>query len=71
MKTAAYINKLINLEQKRQDISINLIASENYITKEILLLQASILSNKYAEGYPNKRYYAGCKYIDKIENSQS
>lgn len=68
MNTNIYIKKIINQEKKRQENSINLIASENYIDKKILSLQSSIFSNKYAEGYPNKRYYAGCKYIDKIEN---
>ncbi|MCW5197693.1 serine hydroxymethyltransferase [Buchnera aphidicola] len=63
--------KLWNLlykETQRQNKNITLIASENYATKEVMLAQGSILTNKYAEGYPNHRYYGGCKYIDKIEN---
>ncbi len=54
-------------ERKRQQNNIELIASENYVSKDILKLQGSILTNKYAEGYPNKRYYGGCQFIDEIE----
>ncbi len=61
------IFKLITLEQNRQHNTINLIASENYVSKYILKAQGSCLTNKYAEGYCNKRYYGGCKYINKIE----
>ncbi len=61
------IFKLIKLEKKKQENTINLIASENYVSKKILKAQGSILTNKYAEGYYKKRYYEGCKYIDKIE----
>ena len=59
--------KALKLEKKRQERNIELIASENYVSKSILKLQGSILTNKYAEGYPNKRYYGGCKYIDIFE----
>ncbi|HFL8819541.1 MAG TPA: serine hydroxymethyltransferase [Candidatus Azoamicus sp. OHIO2] len=62
------IKRLILLEQHRQENSINLIASENYMSLDYSKLETSILSTKYAEGYPSKRYYAGCKYIDLIEN---
>ncbi len=55
-------------ERKRQEENIELIASENYVSKSILELQGSILTNKYAEGYPGKRYYGGCEYIDIFEN---
>ena len=55
-------------ETKRQEANIELIASENYVSKDILKLQGSILTNKYAEGYPGKRYYGGCQYIDIFEN---
>ncbi|ARC54854.1 serine hydroxymethyltransferase [Candidatus Riesia sp. GBBU] len=58
---------LINCEIKRQEKQICLIASENYVSNMILFAQGSILTNKYAEGYPKNRYYEGCKYIDKIE----
>lgn len=68
MNSYSYINHIISLEKKRQNKVINLIASENLIHQNILNLQACIFSNKYAEGYPGKRYYGGCKYVDKIEN---
>ena len=55
-------------ETRRQEDNIELIASENYVSKDILKLQGSILTNKYAEGYPEKRYYGGCEYIDIFEN---
>ena len=55
-------------ERKRQENNIELIASENYVSKSVLELQGSILTNKYAEGYPNKRYYGGCEYIDVFES---
>lgn len=62
------IISLIEKESMRQKNQINLIASENFVSKDILQAQTSILTNKYAEGYPHKRYYSGCKYIDEIEN---
>ncbi len=62
------LKKALNLEKKRQRNNIELIASENYVSKDILKLQGSILTNKYAEGYPSKRYYGGCEYIDIFEN---
>jgi glycine hydroxymethyltransferase len=55
-------------EEKRQNENIELIASENYTSKSVRELQGSILTNKYAEGYPGKRYYGGCEYIDIFEN---
>ena len=55
-------------ERIRQEENIELIASENYVSKSILELQGSILTNKYAEGYPNNRYYGGCEYIDIFES---
>ena len=60
------IRDLINLETIRQNDGIELIASENYASKEVREMMASILTNKYAEGYPGKRYYGGCEYIDKV-----
>ena len=57
-----------NLNKKLKEENIELIASENYVSKDILKLQGSILTNKYAEGYPGKKYYGGCTYIDEIEN---
>lgn len=55
-------------EKKRQSDNIELIASENFVSEDILKLQGSILTNKYAEGYPTKRYYGGCEYIDVFES---
>ncbi|HCS93421.1 MAG TPA: serine hydroxymethyltransferase [Bavariicoccus seileri] len=55
-------------EEERQIENIELIASENYVSKAVMAAQGSILTNKYAEGYPGKRYYGGCEYIDVIEN---
>lgn len=61
------LKKALKLEAKRQEENIELIASENYVSPDILKLQGSILTNKYAEGYPGKRYYGGCEYIDIFE----
>lgn len=58
----------LNKEKRRQENNIELIASENYVSKSVLELQGSILTNKYAEGYPNKRYYGGCEYVDIFES---
>ena len=58
----------IEQERTRQATTINLIASENYVSSAVLRASGSILTNKYAEGYPGKRYYAGCSLIDMIEN---
>ncbi|SEK44814.1 glycine hydroxymethyltransferase [Carnobacterium iners] len=58
----------IDQEKERQEQNIELIASENFVSKAVLAAQGSILTNKYAEGYPGKRYYGGCEYIDIIEN---
>lgn len=62
------LKEALEKEKKRQQNNIELIASENYVSKDILKLQGSILTNKYAEGYPSKRYYGGCEYIDVFEN---
>jgi glycine hydroxymethyltransferase len=61
------IKKLIEAEKKRQKKVINLIASENYVSKDVLEALGSELTNKYAEGYPGKRYYGGNEIVDKIE----
>ena len=55
-------------ELKREQNNIELIASENFVSKDILELQGSVLTNKYAEGYPGKRYYGGCEFVDEIES---
>ena len=57
----------IDREKQRQQDTIELIASENIVSKEVREAQGSILTNKYAEGYPGKRYYGGCQYIDQVE----
>ena len=57
----------IGLELARQQNQIELIASENIVSRAVLEAQGSILTNKYAEGYPGKRYYGGCEYVDEIE----
>ncbi|GAB5415362.1 MAG: serine hydroxymethyltransferase [Congregibacter sp.] len=54
-------------EERRQEEHIELIASENYASPRVLQAQGSVLTNKYAEGYPGKRYYGGCEYVDKAE----
>ncbi len=61
------IADLIEQEEKRQATGINLIASENYTHKAILEATGSVFTNKYAEGYPGKRYYGGCKFVDEAE----
>ncbi|QKX40188.1 serine hydroxymethyltransferase [Metamycoplasma hominis] len=61
------IEELINLENQRLEDHVELIASENYVSEDVMKANGSCLTNKYAEGYPNKRYYGGCEYVDKIE----
>ncbi|WP_035051935.1 serine hydroxymethyltransferase [Carnobacterium pleistocenium] len=58
----------IEKENNRQEQNIELIASENFVSEAVLAAQGSILTNKYAEGYPGKRYYGGCEFVDVIEN---
>jgi len=62
------IFSLIDKELLRQQNNIELIASENFVSKAVLKAQGSILTNKYAEGYPKKRYYGGCEVVDEIES---
>lgn len=59
--------KFIQKEQHRQEMGLELIASENYCSKAVMEAQGSCLTNKYAEGYPGKRYYNGCEFVDEIE----
>ncbi len=61
------IQEAIKKETERQLYNIELIASENYVSKDVLEAAGSILTNKYAEGYPNKRYYGGCIHVDEVE----
>lgn len=63
------IKNAINKELIRQNNNIELIASENYVSTDVLLAQGSILTNKYAEGYPGKRYYGGCENVDIVEQA--
>ncbi len=58
---------LINKEENRQEMGLELIASENYCSRAVMEAQGSCLTNKYAEGYPQKRYYNGCEFVDEIE----
>jgi len=55
-------------EKERQNLNIELIASENFVSDKVLETMGSLLTNKYAEGYPGKRYYGGCEFVDKVEN---
>ena len=66
-QTDPQIYDLIQKEAERQENEIELIASENYVSKAVLEAIGSILTNKYSEGYPGKRYYAGQEYIDQVE----
>lgn len=67
MKQDIQIIDLIKRERERQESGLELIASENYVTEEVLNAMGSICTNKYAEGYPGRRYYGGCEIIDQIE----
>ena len=58
----------IELEEKRQNEKIELIASENFVSRAVMAAQGSVMTNKYAEGYPAKRYYGGCEHVDVAEN---
>src|SRR3954470_7736109 len=62
------IYRLIQKETERQDGQIELIASENFTSEAVMEATASVFTNKYAEGYPGKRYYGGCEYADEVEN---
>jgi glycine hydroxymethyltransferase len=66
--TDPQIAELIKLEERRQESTLELIASENHVSRAVIEAAGSVLTNKYAEGYPGARYYGGCEYYDKIEN---
>ena len=68
MKTDPEIAQAIVDEQERQNSHIELIASENWVSKAVMATMGSVLTNKYAEGYPGKRYYGGCGCVDVVEN---
>src|SRR3978361_1319066 len=61
------LSRAVLSEQRRQEDHIELIASENYASPAVLEAQGSVLTNKYAEGYPGRRYYGGCEYVDIAE----
>ena len=67
MSNSKEIFDLIKKEEHRQLSGIELIASENFTSPDVMLASGSILTNKYAEGYPGKRYYGGCEVVDEIE----
>lgn len=62
------VYEAMNAEKGRQEANIELIASENFVSQAVMDAQGSVLTNKYAEGYPGKRYYGGCEYVDVVEN---
>ena len=67
MKRDQVIFDLIEKEHQRQLKGIELIASENFVSDEVMEAMGSYLTNKYAEGYPGKRYYGGCQVVDEVE----
>lgn len=67
MQKDTQIFKLIRMEEHRQTNGLELIASENFVSKQVLKAMGSVLTNKYAEGYPGKRYYGGCQIVDQTE----
>ncbi len=69
MNNSNEIFDLIIKEQNRQLNGIELIASENFTSPDVMKATGSVLTNKYAEGYPGKRYYGGCEVVDEIENN--
>ena len=61
------IDKIIELEKERQSKGIELIASENFVSDAVMRAAGSVMTNKYAEGYPGRRYYGGCEFVDEVE----
>src|SRR5205809_2078535 len=66
-QTDGQVAELIQKEQRRQETTLELIASENHVSQAVLEAAGSILTNKYAEGYPGARYYGGCGFYDQVE----
>ena len=62
------LSSYLDEEKKRQQNQIEMIASENFVSRSVLEAQGSVLTNKYAEGYPGNRYYGGCEFVDKVED---
>ena len=67
MKRDEQIFNLIQKERERQTNGIELIASENFVSDQVMEAMGSVMTNKYAEGYPGKRYYGGCQIVDQSE----
>ena len=67
IKRDKIIFDLIDQERQRQEHGIELIASENFVSPQVMKAQGSVLTNKYAEGLPGKRYYGGCEVVDEVE----
>jgi len=68
-QTDPALDALIKGEERRQVANVELIASENYVSAAVLQAQGSVLTNKYAEGYPRRRYYGGCEWVDQAVRS--
>ena len=68
-ETDPEIAELLDSELGRQRSGLEMIASENFVPRAVLQCQGSVLTNKYAEGYPGRRYYGGCEQVDKIETA--
>ena len=68
IKNDKEVDEILSLETKRQQENLELIASENFVSPSVLEAAGTVLTNKYAEGYPGKRYYGGCEYVDLAEN---
>lgn len=66
-RTDPYLAELLDLEQERQQHTLELIASENHVSRAVMEATGCLLTNKYAEGYPGRRYYGGCEIVDKVE----
>src|SRR6185503_12965788 len=66
-RTDPEVAEAIRHETRRQGSQLELIASENFVSEAVLEALGSVLTNKYAEGYPGKRYYGGCEYVDVVE----
>ena len=67
MKRDSLVFEIIRKEADRQKYGIELIASENFVSEQVMQAMGSVMTNKYAEGYPGKRYYGGCQHVDETE----
>lgn len=67
MKRDSLVFEIIEKEKQRQLRGIELIASENFVSDQVMEAMGSVMTNKYAEGYPGKRYYGGCEFVDMTE----